>query len=868
MNNSDFKILVCDSNSRVLSRLRRILSEDKFNVWTSSDPGEILRICESGNFDLLILDITIYAQLKNQGFSIDSEDMRAAPVIIMTTNEDFPLAIEAIEDGAIDFLDKPIKVKRLLITIKNTLLHSSKLKQMRIDQDELTTLKELYEAIINGIDYGIVVLDQHLRIESINEHQKRKLRSVHATVAGTHCYRYFYDRNTICDDCKIKEVFLNRTPVKYSIVNKAVGGLNYYLEVEAFPLFDKKGDVTRVVQLIKDVTERVRLEKELLEKKEYLESLVSHAPVGIFTADNSGFIRTANPTFADLLGADSSEAVIGLNVLESEEFTKEGLDAEFSLVLSQGKHLDLPSVHCNSRWGKEWICGLRCVPLKGGEGEITGLIATVVDVTEKWKLEENYRKRITELTIFKAVGELLQSTIALSDIFAIGLIGVTAGKGLGFNRAFLLRYDRRNNTLIGETAIGPSDTAEAGQIWTELYEKDLSLEDIFRNYVQNADERDAQVKEVVKGLKIPITWDEGFLHDVLFDNIPKYINNASKSEDADQRLIAQVLDSDSYAVAPLISRGKTEGVIIADNLITSKDITAEDLNRLSIISNQLGAAIENSQLLQNLEEKIGDLRQAYLDLKENRDLLLRAERLSVVGEVAASVAHEIRNPLTSIGGFTRAVLRDLDKNEKFKTNRRFLSIILEEVKRLERIVNDILGFVKPVTSRFENRDLSQVVEQTFSMMAGEIDENSIIITRDYEENLSAVWIDEDQIRQVFLNLFRNALHAMKGGGMLSVITKMDNDTVKLYISDTGVGIPEEHKNKLFTAFFTTKSTGSGLGLTVSSQIIRNHGGKIEVESQEGEGTTFIITLPLSTQEDRYEETNSSRGRREKSPHSL
>lgn len=868
MNNSNFKILVGDSDAGTLSRIQELLQEDGFSVWTSDDPGEILRISESGNFDLFIFDIKIYAQLTRQNFRIDAEDDRSTPVIIMTTDEDFDLTVQAIKEGAVDFLDKPVKVKRLLITIRNALLHSSKLKQMRRDQEELASLKELYERIINGIDYGIVVLDQNLKIESINDYIERKRQKEKSKFIGRHCYRYFYDRSSVCEDCRIEEVFTHGTPVKYNLVHKAVGGINYYLEVEAFPLYDQKGRVSRVVQLIKDVTDRVHLEKELREKKEYLESLVSHAPVGIFTTDRQGFIRTANLTFAQLMGVNNPQDILGLSVLESEDFRASGLDGEFKKVLDEGVHLDLSEVRCHAAWGRGTICSLRVVPLRGDSEEITGSIATVADVTEKWQLEESYRKRIAELSIFKAIGELLQSTIELSDIYAIALIGVTAGKGLGFNRAFLLRYDRSTNMLKGETAIGPSDAVEAGRIWTELYEKDLSLSEIFENYKDVQNSRDVQINEIIKELEIPITWEEGFIQEVLFNNVPKRIKNAQKGTYADQRLIAKVLDSEAYAAAPIISRGKPVGVIIADNQLSGKDITDEDLNRLSIIANQTGAAVENSLLLQSLEEKVEALRQAYTDLKENRDLLLRAERLSVVGEVAASVAHEIRNPLTSIGGFTRAVLRDLEKSEKTRTNRRFLTIILEEVKRLERIVNEILGFVRPVTSRFAYKDLNGVIEQTFSMMEGEIDQNRIIITRDFDEDLPEVWMDEDQIRQVILNLFRNAVHAMKEGGMLSVITQQKQPFAKIYIADTGEGIPEEYRGKLFTAFFTTKSTGSGLGLTVSSQIIRNHGGTIEVESEPGEGSTFIITLPFRGQEEKHEEEDISGGRRKESAHSI
>ena len=868
MTNKHEKILVGDGDKTNLERIRKILIEEEFNVWAADEAGELLRIFASGKFDLLILDIKIYAQLRLQHFVIDTDAEDPSQVIVMTSETDFPATIDAIKDGATDFIEKPIRVKRLLITIRNALLHARKMKEMRRDQRELASLKELYERIINGIDYGIVVLDQNLKIESINDHLRKKYRKKEIpSVAGKSCYRFFYDRKTICDKCRIKEVFEKGLPAKYNIVHKTRWGMQYHLEVDAYPLFDAEGRVTRVVQLVKDVTERVKLEEELREKKEYLENLLTHAPVGIFSTDQAGVILAVNSSFAQIVGAGDASKLLGINILESETFLQSGLNREFIEVLQHGKTIEIESRPCHSQWGKESVCSIRCVPLKGKNDQISGLIATVEDVSEKSKLEENFRKRIAELSIFKEIGELLQSTVDLNEIYTIALIGVTAGKGLGFNRAFILRYDRNSNELIGEAAIGPSDAAEAGRIWSEIYEQNLSLREIFENYKVNLQEKDVRVREIVKRLRIPLTWEEGLLQEVLFRNTPCKVTNAGQGKFADQRLLAAELGCDEFAVVPLVSRGKAEGIIIADNLITHKEISDEDVNRLSIITNQAGTAIENSRLLQNLEEKVEALRIAYLDLKGNRDLLLRAERLSAVGEVAAMVAHEIRNPLTSIGGFARTILRDIEKAEKAETNRRFLNIIIEEVKRLESIVTEILGFVRPVPMKFEAANLHEVIDQTLSMMSGEIDESKVIITRDYQQDLPLVWMDVDQMRQVLLNLFRNALHAMHNEGMLSVITKSDGDWVRIHVSDTGEGIRAENLDKLFNAFFTTKSSGSGLGLTICMHIVKSHGGTIEVESREGEGSTFIISLPLRSGEvNRDEEENLSRGRRKKPAH--
>jgi signal transduction histidine kinase len=169
---------------------------------------------------------------------------------------------------------------------------------------------------------------------------------------------------------------------------------------------------------------------------------------------------------------------------------------------------------------------------------------------------------------------------------------------------------------------------------------------------------------------------------------------------------------------------------------------------------------------------------------------------------------------------------------------------VEEVRRLEAILTEILQFTRPTMPRFEEVDLNGIILQTFGMMSEEINSELITVERDLDPDLPPVWADPGQIRQVLLNVFRNAIHAMPEGGQLHVQTITHDGVVQVRIHDTGIGIPKGNIDKLFNAFFTTKSTGSGLGLTVSLQIARNHGGTISVESEEGTGSAFTITLPV------------------------
>jgi signal transduction histidine kinase len=241
-----------------------------------------------------------------------------------------------------------------------------------------------------------------------------------------------------------------------------------------------------------------------------------------------------------------------------------------------------------------------------------------------------------------------------------------------------------------------------------------------------------------------------------------------------------------------------------------------------------------------LEKANANLEKTNKELQESRDKLIQAERLSTVGEVAAHVAHEIRNPLVCIGGFARSLYKEIKDDDPKKGK---LQIILDEVERLERYLRDTLTFIRPLVPEFRPTDLVALIQETFQMLSSEIDKSKVQIELSLMKNSPLLEIDPDQIRQVLLNIFRNALEAMPDGGQLTVSSNFSDGFYTISVADTGVGIDKQNMEKLFTAFFTTKSTGSGLGLTISSQIINNHGGTIGLSSQPGVGTVFHITLP-------------------------
>ena len=234
-------------------------------------------------------------------------------------------------------------------------------------------------------------------------------------------------------------------------------------------------------------------------------------------------------------------------------------------------------------------------------------------------------------------------------------------------------------------------------------------------------------------------------------------------------------------------------------------------------------------------------------LEENQEQLLQAEKLTSLGQMAASIAHEVNNPLTGVLVYTQLLAKKMASDTLSKeVALDYLSKMASEIDRSSRIIRNLLGFARPSAPKLSTVDVNQVIEKALSLVAHQAELERIQVTKELDPSLPKLWADFDQLRQVFVNLILNAIQAMENGGTLTLRTFPTNERgVRLKIEDTGSGISPENLRKLFTPFFTTKKKGQGvgLGLAVGHEIIEKHGGRIDVESKVGKGTTFTVSLP-------------------------
>lgn len=233
------------------------------------------------------------------------------------------------------------------------------------------------------------------------------------------------------------------------------------------------------------------------------------------------------------------------------------------------------------------------------------------------------------------------------------------------------------------------------------------------------------------------------------------------------------------------------------------------------------------------------IRNDITERKKTEEVLHRQDKLAAVGQLAAGVAHEIRNPLTSMKGYAEFLTLDEKDPERLE----FINIILDEIERVNTIVEDFMVLAKPKMVELEEKNVVPVIKNVVSLLEFEARKKHVKLSFDCPHEIIQIECDENRLKQVFLNFIKNGIEAMPNGGELHVKTVIQDNNVQISIQDTGVGIPKEKLKQLGEPFYTTKKNGNGLGLMVSFKIIENHNGKVFVESEPNKGTTFNILLP-------------------------
>ena len=350
----------------------------------------------------------------------------------------------------------------------------------------------------------------------------------------------------------------------------------------------------------------------------------------------------------------------------------------------------------------------------------------------------------------------------------------------------------------------------------------------------------------------PIRLRDSLAGSVIEDGEPLLIEDIGKTAEFGHRGGHDQYSSTSCLIMPLKAQLATIGAVCLSEKSAGGPFSLRDQQFLTILLGQIGYAVENARLLHQARRAAESLREIVENqeekLQDAHAQIIQSEKLSALGQLIAGVAHELNNPLTSVVGYTGLAIEAEDKNTD-KVQRR-LEMVLSEANRATRIVQNLLTFSRARKSTKKAVDLNEVAKNILALREYDLKTRGIALSTELDEHLPQTAADADQIQQVVLNLVNNSSQAMREEGPREIVigSNRHGDWVHLWVEDTGKGIPEEITGRIFEPFFSTKGeqTNTGLGLNISSGIVKEHGGEILVNSQVGEGTRMTIRLPVAS----------------------
>jgi len=546
-------------------------------------------------------------------------------------------------------------------------------------------------------------------------------------------------------------------------------------------------------QARQEITERKRAEKELKRRRDHYRAVINGLHDQVLIVDHDYRITDVNAVVLRQMGCTRKE-VVGRHCYEVIQQRSEPCNStDYPCPARQVWETGQPARCTHARYDHEgslhWI-DVAASPLRDAQGQITQVIQAHRDVTAERQLQER----------LAGVHALGRELVLSRDEQQVAQVAVDAAMFLLQSRLCgLWLVDREERTLIPQAYAGGTQSVN-------LYPLPL-------------DDEDSIIAAVAR------SEDPTYIPNMQPDVQP----NAQK----EPHDIGASLENRSALCVPLKVKGKLVGVLNAES--DRPDAFDEtDLRSFSALADYSSLALENARLYE------AERKQRRL-VEQSQAQLVQSEKLAATGRLAASLAHEINNPLQAIHNSLQLVLTfPLEPDER----REYLQMASEEVERLIGIGTRILSFARRPQRELRPTNLNVVVEKTLALANKYFQHRHVVLQWDLSPDLPAVMTIPGELEQVFLNLVINAVESMPEGGTLHISSRLAEDGhLAVVFSDTGHGIPPEHLDRLFEPFFSTKEEGTGLGLNVSYGVVKRHGGEITVQSVVGEGTTFTVWMP-------------------------
>jgi len=484
--------------------------------------------------------------------------------------------------------------------------------------------------------------------------------------------------------------------------------------------------------------------------------------------------------------------------------------------------------------GREIPVKITVTLITGPDGNLAGSSLTVRDLTREKTLENELKWRTGEMELLDSIVHAGQESLDLTRILRIILTAVTAGSGLGFNRAILFLIT--DGKLKARLAVGVSSWEEAGRLWPRVASLN-GLQEVIDHVLSEELHERTHVQDIAEGWTIPL--EEG--DNVLVQCVQDFASRIWPHPEMPADGVAARLSSENFAVVPLCHGGEGIGVILADNVVTHRPIDKHALRLLRLLANEASYAISNARLYESLLEHAANLRAANEQMRAQQELVIQGQNLAALGEIAESISHEMRSPLVPIGGFARTMRRELPDDSKFAP---MLDTIIREVGRLEQVLSSVIALARPPLPVLGPVSLETIVEDVYSFYRPDASMQNIALVEEIPENLPEPHLDSDQWHQLFLHLTATSISYLPNGGTITTkAEQLEDGSYRVTVSDTRTGVTYDDIPKVFSAFYAGKPTADGIGLNLVAEIIRLHHGSVQVDGNNGRGISVRIDIP-------------------------
>jgi len=815
MNLKDMRLLLVDDEEPFRRGLARALTRKGIIPKQAGTGEDCLSILEKEQIDVVVLDFKMPGMNGLEVLDQIKEKHPRTEVIILTGYATTQDGVNGMKLGAFDYLSKPVELERLLGKIMQA--YQKILREEEIYREA----ESRYQALLHSVTDYVVGVNKNYQIIMANNLFKKKFGSP----SDGSCFNHWKNRDAKCEICPVEQSFQDGQAHISEEEVVMEDGTIAQMHIRSTPVKNEKGEIIYVLETATDITKKNLLQNNLTGLTSNLESIVAErlsdlqesekkyrtmferSRDAILLIDSKAKILEINRAGVEILGK-TKEAALTLKSLSELFVDLKSLDLIQNILSQEGYVTEFETKLIGNK-GIPFDALITSNVILDEIGQIAGYVVIIRDVTKRRMAQKQLERRNIRFAILKTVSMAVSSSLDLNELLYSSMDKV-------LETPEILEPDSARIYLLNDDGKGLELVAHKG----------LSSKFVSKDYMQ--------CRRV----------GEGYLGQVVITGKTIVVDNIQQSKDL---YVGALMEEGlkSTVLIPLVSKGNPVGVMCVSSH-SDFEFSSYHVEFLTAIGNQLGVAVDNASLFEKSK-------QAYKELKEAQEQVIRTEKLASLGKLSATIAHEINNPLAAVLTYVKLMMklmeRDLFSQERKRDIKRYLETMGSETARCGEIVKNLLAFSRRSKITIGSHSIEKIIDRTLILIAHDLEMKNVQMLQKIEPDLPDIKCDFKQIQQAFLNLMSNASESMDKGGTLTVSAKCseDNDFVEFLISDTGCGISKEDLKNIFEPFFTTKEEGKGvgLGLSVVFGIITSNNGSIEVESELEKGTSFKVRLPVA-----------------------